>query len=68
MKKIGACLFWTGFVLTMATIVSYIIAMLINVTVYASWIVSLSVCGVVMLGAILMLIGRAVERKSGYDM
>ena len=65
MKKMGAALFWTGFILTIAIIIGYIIVMLINVTTYTSWIESLFVCGVVMSGAILMLIGRAVERKSG---
>ena len=65
MKKMGAALFWTGFILTIAIIIGYIIVMLINVTTYTSWIASLFVCGVVMSGAVLMLIGRAVERKSG---
>ncbi len=43
---------------------AYIIIMIIDVTCFTSWITSLSLCGIVLLGSILMLIGRAIERRS----
>lgn len=63
--KTGKIIFYTGFVITIAIIVVYIVMMLIDVTCFTTWITSLTVCGLVLLGAIMMLIGRALERKSG---
>ena len=67
MKRLGTTLFWTGFIITICIIVFFIIMMLINVTTYASWFASLFLCGVVLLGSVLMLIGRGIERKSSED-
>lgn len=60
----GKYIFWTGFILTIGIVMSYIIIMIIDVTCFTSWITSLSLCGIVLLGSILMLIGRAIERRS----
>ncbi len=57
-------IFWTGFILTIGIVMAYIIIMIIDVTCFTSWITSLSLCGIVLLGSILMLIGRAIERRS----
>lgn len=60
----GKYIFWTGFILTIGIVMAYIIIMIIGVTCFTSWITSLSLCGIVLLGSILMLIGRAIERRS----
>ena len=60
----GKYIFWTGFILTIGIVMAYIIIMIIDVTCFTSWITSLSLCGIVLLGPILMLIGRAIERRS----
>lgn len=60
----GKYIFWTGFILTIGIVMAYIIIMIIDVTCFTSWITSLSLCGIVLLGSILMLIGRAIERCS----
>lgn len=67
MKRLGAILFWAGFIITICIIVFFIVMLLINVTTYASWFASLFLCGMVLLGSVLMLIGRGIERKSGDD-
>lgn len=63
--KTGKIIFYTGFTITIAIIVTYIIMMLIDVTCFTTWVTSLSLCGLVLLGAIMMLTGRAIERKAG---
>ena len=60
----GKYIFWTGFILTIGIVMAYIIIMIIDVTCFTSWITSLSLCGIVLLGSILMLIGRGIERRS----
>lgn len=67
MKRLGTILFWAGFIITICIIVFFIVMLLINVTTYASWFASLFLCGMVLLGSVLMLIGRGIERKSGDD-
>lgn len=63
----GKTIFWIGFIITIGIILVYIILMLIDVTCFTTWITSLSLCGLVLLGAVLMLIGRGIERKSTND-
>lgn len=63
----GKTLFWTGFIITVVIIVAYLILLIIDVTLFVTWITSLSMCCLVLMGAVLMLIGRAIERKSGDD-
>lgn len=61
--KYGALLFWIGFILNIGIIISYIILAIIDVTCFTTWITSLTLCGFVLVGAILMLIGRTIERN-----
>lgn len=61
----GKSIFWTGFILTIAIVITYIIILIIDVTCFTTWVTSLTLCGVVLLGSILMLIGRAIERRTG---
>ena len=60
----GKILFWIGFTLTIAIIVAYIVLMAIDVTCFTTWLISLSVCGTVLVGASMMLMGRAIERHA----
>ncbi len=61
--KYGALLFWIGFILNIGIIIAYIILAIIDVTCFITWITSLTLCGFVLVGAILMLIGRTIERN-----
>lgn len=61
--KTGKSLFWIGFILTLGIVIAYIILMIIGVQAFASWVASLSLCGIVLVGSLLMLIGRSLERK-----
>ena len=61
--KYGALLFWIGFILNIGIIIAYIILAIIDVTCFTTWITSFSLCGFVLVGAILMLIGRTIERN-----
>ncbi|MDE6528069.1 MAG: hypothetical protein K2L78_03370 [Muribaculaceae bacterium] len=63
----GKSIFWTGFILTITIVIAYIIILIIDVTCFTTWIASLTFCGAVLTGSILMLIGRAIERRSGYE-
>lgn len=67
MKSTGKTLFWVGFLITIGIIIAYIILMIIDVTAFTTWVTSLSLCGIVLIGAILMLMGRSMERRAGDD-
>ncbi len=60
----GKIIFWTGFIITVGMILFYLILISIDVTCFTNWIGSLSLCGTVLVGSVLMLIGRALERRS----
>lgn len=61
MNKMGRSIFWIGFTITVCVVIAYIVMMLIYVTTFASWIASLILCGTVLLGSVLMLIGRSMQ-------
>lgn len=63
--KVGKIIFFTGFDITLAIIAVYIVMMLIDVSFFTTWITSLTMCGLVLLGTVMMLVGRAIERKGG---
>ena len=62
--KTGTIIFFTGFILTISIIAAYIIILIVDVTVFTTWIMSMTVCGLVLLGSVMMLVGRALERRS----
>ncbi len=62
--KTGTIIFFTGFLLTISIIAAYIIALIVDVTIFTAWIMSMTVCGLVLLGSVMMLVGRALERRS----
>ena len=63
--KVGKIIFFTGFYITLTIIAVYIVMMLIDVSFFTTWITSLTMCGLVLLGTVMMLVGRAIERKGG---
>lgn len=63
--KVCKIIFFTGFYITLAIIDVYIVMMLIDVSFFTTWITSLTMCGLVLLGTVMMLVGRAIERKGG---
>ena len=60
----GKILFWIGFIITISIILAYIVLMVIDVTCFTTWLISLSVCGTVLVGAAMMLMGRSMERHA----
>lgn len=65
MRRSGTTLFWIGFIITIGIVTAYIVTLVIDVTCFTSWITSLTLCGGVLVGSIMMLIGRAIERHYG---
>lgn len=63
MKSFGKGLFWIGFILLMGVVVAYIILVIAGITAFATWVTTLTICGVIFVGGILMLIGRSYERR-----
>ncbi len=65
MNKTGRSLFWAGFILTIAVVAVFIVMMIIGVAPFTTWVSALTLCGLVLVGALLMYLGRAFERGSG---
>lgn len=63
--KTGKTLFWVGFVLTLGVIIAYLTIMIVEVPAFTGWIASLSLCGLVLVGSVLMLMGRSIEKHDG---
>lgn len=63
MKAFGKGLFWIGFILLMGVVVAYLILMAAGALKTATWVTDLTIIGAVLLGGLLMLLGRASERK-----
>lgn len=67
MKDFGKTLFWVGFCLVIGIVLAYIIVMIIDVTCLGTWVTAISVLGITLIGALLMFLGRNLERRSGDD-
>lgn len=65
--KTGKTLFWIGFVITLGVIIAYLIMMIVEVPAFTGWIASLSLCGMVLVGSVMMLMGRSIEKHDGAD-
>ncbi len=65
MNKTGRSLFWAGFILTIAVVAGFIVMMIIGVAPFTTWVSALTLCGLVLDGALLIYLGRAFERGSG---
>lgn len=64
MKSFGKGLFWSGFILLMGVVVSYLIMMVADTLALTSRVTALTLCGVIFAGGLLMLIGRSSERHA----
>ncbi len=65
MNKTGQKLFWAGFILTIAVVAGFILMMLIGVAPFTTWVSALTLCGLVLVGTLLMYLGRSFERGTG---
>lgn len=67
MKDIGKTLFWVGICLITGIVLAYIIVMIVDVTCLGTWITAISVLGITIIAAALMLLGRSLEQKADDD-
>ncbi|MCI9172246.1 hypothetical protein [uncultured Duncaniella sp.] len=64
MKAIGKALFWIGFVALIGVVLAYLIIILSGAVAFATTATALSICAIILIGSLLMLMGRSYE-KSG---
>lgn len=64
MNDTGKTLFVIGAILVGGVVLAYLIVMLCSVTALGTWVTAISVLGITLIGFILMLIGRNLERKA----
>lgn len=63
MNNFGKSLFLIGSFIVVGIVLAYIIVMIIGVSAFATWVTGISVLGIVIIGAILMLIGNNEHKK-----
>lgn len=63
MKTIGKGLFWIGFILLMGVVMAYLIIMITGAIAFATTASALSICAIILIGGLLMLMGRTYERR-----
>ncbi len=66
MKPIGSTLFWAGFILVILTVVAFLLILIFNAPLFTTWVASLSFCGLVLVGAAMMMAGRTLEKNNRY--
>ncbi len=64
MKALGKALFWIGFVALIGVVLAYLIIILTGAVAFATTATALSICAIILIGSLLMLMGRSYE-KSG---
>ncbi len=64
MGTLGKALFWIGFIILMGVVVAYLIIMFAGTLAYLTTTTVLSICALIFIGALVMLMGRAYERRS----
>lgn len=64
MKLIGKAIFWTGFVALIGVVIAYLIIIVSGAVALATTGMALSICAVILIGSLLMVMGRSYE-KSG---
>lgn len=64
MKALGKALFWVGFVALIGVVIAYLIIILTGAVAFATTATALSICAIILIGSLLMLMGRSYE-KSG---
>ncbi len=63
MKSLGKAIFWIGFIVLIGVVMAYLIIMLAGALAYVTTVSVLTLCGAILVGALLMLMGRAYERR-----
>lgn len=51
-------MFWLGFSLVFAVVIAYIVLMILDVKCFTTWVTSVAVIGIALVGTILMVAGR----------
>ena len=63
MKAFGKILFWIGFVALIGVVLAYLIIIISGALAFATTATALSICAIILIGALLMLVGRYYERS-----
>ncbi len=63
MKAFGKVLFWIGFVALIGVVLAYLIIIISGAIAFATTTTALSICAIILIGALLMLAGRYYERS-----
>lgn len=64
MKTLGKGLFWIGFIALIGVVLAYLIIIISGAIAFTTIATSLTICAIILVGALLMLLGRYYE-KSG---
>ncbi len=64
MDTLGKGLFWLGFIVLIGVVFAYLIMMLAGSIAFATTTAVLSICAVILIGALLMIMGRGYERRA----
>ena len=64
MEVLGKALFWIGFIILMGVVTAYLIIMLAGSVAFATTTAMLSICALILIGALVMLMGRSYERRA----
>lgn len=62
MKALGKALFWIGFVALIGVVLAYLIIILSGAVAFATTATALSICAIILIGSLLMLMGRSYEK------
>lgn len=63
--KTGRNIFWAGFIIALGVLIGYLLAIVIGIGIFADCIISVALCCAILLGSLLMLWGKAIERRNG---
>lgn len=63
MKSFGKALFWIGFIVLIGVVMAYLIITIAGALAFVTTTSVLTLCAAILIGAILMLIGRGYERR-----
>lgn len=64
MDKLGKGLFWLGFIILIGVIFAYLIIMLAGSVAFATTSAVLSICVIILVGTLLMVMGRGYEHRA----
>ncbi len=64
MKSLGKALFWIGFIVLIGVVMAYLIITIAGALAFVTTTSVLTLCAAILIGALLMLIGRGYERRA----